>query len=65
MPGQTQARRRADTHWVVLPIVIVTAACLWFISAGTWISWPKTSIYNHDGNLAATLMEHINAYFFL
>jgi hypothetical protein len=57
MPERTQARRRAHAHWIVLPIVIVTAAYLWFISAGTWISWPKTSIYNYYGNLAAAFSK--------
>jgi len=38
--------------WVIAPIVVVLIAYLWFISAGMWFPWPKTSIYDYYSGLA-------------
>jgi hypothetical protein len=52
--GTKQARLAL---WIVPPIIAVVVVFVWFISAGKWTAWPKTSVYDYYGSLAAALQQ--------
>jgi hypothetical protein len=43
--------------WIALPIAVVLAVYVWFISAGLWTSWPPTAIFNYTNQLASAFRE--------
>lgn len=43
--------------WVLLPILAVLLAYVWYVSAGKWTSWPPSAIYNYYGRLAAAFQH--------
>jgi hypothetical protein len=40
-----------------MPIIVVCLLYMWFISAGTWSSWPPTAIYDYYSKLAAAFQR--------
>jgi hypothetical protein len=52
--GAKQARLAL---WIVPPIIAVLVVFVWFISAGKWTAWPKTSVYDYYGSLAASFQQ--------
>src|SRR4030042_2737920 len=52
--GTKQARLAL---WIVPPVIAVMVVVVWFSSAGKWPAWPKTSVYDYYGSLAAALQQ--------
>lgn len=55
-PATTHSAARLS-YWTTVPIVGVLVLYVWFISAGKWTTWPKTSIYDYYGSLAKAFLQ--------